>query len=247
MPTASDASSRGDWCSTVRAPVEHRSSIDRARLRHRPGGATPGPRRSALATMQCPRPSDRLEGQARAEEMAPAPRRVAGSRGRAYTPEETESAPSSRVGRELALAFPEPMPRTRIFAAVLAFTLSLQLGLAGRGDTCVGRSAGVEPMGMAMQESAMRDVDVSGQPLQASDRHRSASPTARQHSSSGVPCDRSPASTTCQLFASCAAGFVTARASAPIARQDRPERPRMTDVPPLSSRTIAPELPPPRA
>ena len=139
------------------------------------------------------------------------------------------------------------MPR-RIFAVLLAFTLSLQLVLAGKGETCVGQVLGGGRTGMAMSASAMRDMgmDVPQSPgASAVDGDHGSTPAGLQ--SSSAPCDRSPATTTCQLFASCAAGFIAATADEAIIQRDAPAGPRVTTLASLSSRSIAPELPPPRA
>lgn len=138
------------------------------------------------------------------------------------------------------------MRRNRPFAALLAFALSLQLMLAGKGETCVGQPIDSHRMGMASSGSAMSDMGVAGGVADQGYRHE-GSGSAEDRQSGEAPCDQSPAATSCQFFASCAAGFVPTEPSDELLRQERPASPRLTSVPLLASRTIAPELPPPRA
>ena len=145
------------------------------------------------------------------------------------------------------------MPRSRmhrrIFAVLLAFALSFQLVLAGKGETCVGQVLGGQRTAVTMSASAMRDMgmDVRQSPGAAAVDGDHGSTPAPNQQSSGAPCDRSPATTTCQLFASCAAGFVAATAGEAVIQRDAPASPRVTTLASPSSRSIAPELPPPRA
>ena len=140
------------------------------------------------------------------------------------------------------------MHRSRTLAALLALALSLQLMLAGKGERCVGQAFDDERMGMTMRTSAMRDMEMAvrhGPRALVGDREL-GSTSAPDQQPNGAPCDRAPAITTCQVFASCSAGFVVAAAD-PIIQHVAPTSPRVTTTASLSSRTIAPELPPPRA
>ena len=138
------------------------------------------------------------------------------------------------------------MRPNRPFAVLLAFALTLQLMLAGKGETCVGQPMGGDRMSMASSESAMGDMGMTSGSADQGYREEGSAP-AQDRQSDDAPCDRAPASNSCQLFASCAAGFVAAEPSDELPGQERQASPRLTSVPPLSSRTIAPELPPPRA
>jgi hypothetical protein len=135
------------------------------------------------------------------------------------------------------------MHHRRAFAVLLTSALSLQLALAGNGETCVGGSLGDRRTGVTMSESAMREMGLPGSVAQEASRDEGSAPARNQQ----PPCDRSPAGISCQLFASCAAGFVIAETSEAIGHQARAARARLTDSASLSSRTIVPELPPPRA
>ena len=114
------------------------------------------------------------------------------------------------------------MHHRRFLAVLIALTLALQLALAGRGATCVTPSGDDERMAMTQGEPDMTGMDMSG----------------------GTP--EPSAATNCQPFASCAAGIMVADASAGAANPDISSAPRVADFPALVSRTIAPELPPPR-
>ena len=146
-------------------------------------------------------------------------------------------------------AFPRSRMHRRIFAVLLAFALSFQLVLAGKGETCIGQVLGGELAATTMSASAMRamGMDVPKGPGASVVDRDHGSKSAPNQQPGGTPCDRSPATTTCQLFASCAASFVVAAAGEAITQYDAPESPRVTTIASLSSRSIAPELPPPRA
>jgi hypothetical protein len=135
------------------------------------------------------------------------------------------------------------MPRSRILAALLAFALSLQLMLAGDCVTCIGESQGEGRTDMARSGHAAHELGMTG-PAGHESSSDEALPPAQHHSHEH---DQSPASTPCELFASCTVSFVIAEPNEGLGQLGRPESPRLTDVPSLSSRTIAPELPPPRA
>ena len=131
----------------------------------------------------------------------------------------------------------------RLVAVLVTLTLALQLGLAGRGSTCVASPEDGEPVTMT-QGGRMRGMDMS-RSLHEADAASTQSP-AENHETGDGPCDRTQASTICQLFASCAAGILVSDASG-VGRGDEVSAvPGVVDTPALVSRTIAPELPPPR-
>ncbi|MEO6526345.1 MAG: hypothetical protein ABIP93_06945 [Gemmatimonadaceae bacterium] len=138
------------------------------------------------------------------------------------------------------------MMQHRIFAVLLACTLSLQLVLAGVGVTCLapsGADAGSRAADGMAGMSGMEMSDPAGQGVATGD---AASAPQKQRSSS-IPCERAPASANCQLFASCAAGFVVADPAIGVAPQPSPSTVRVIELLTPTSRTIVPELPPPRA
>jgi hypothetical protein len=136
------------------------------------------------------------------------------------------------------------MHRRRFLAVLVTLTLALQLALAGSGTACVASSGDGERMAMTESEPRMSGMDMSSGTHEAGDA-KSQSP-AQDHETGDAPCDRSPASTTCQPFASCAAGVMVADASAVLGSEDASTTPRVIHALALLSRTIAPELPPPR-
>ena len=136
------------------------------------------------------------------------------------------------------------MHRRRFLAVLVTLTLALQLALAGRGTTCVESSGDGERMSMTQSGPDMSGMEMPSGTHDV-DAARMQSP-AQDHESGDAPCDRSPASTTCQPFASCAAGIMIADASAVLGSEKTSTTPRVIDAPALLSRTIAPELPPPR-
>lgn len=138
------------------------------------------------------------------------------------------------------------MIASRISAILLSLALSLQLVLAGEGVTCVAsRGAGEISMGSGGMVG-MSDMKSAGTARVASEDRAEAAGQREEPSQSG-PCERAAASTICQLFASCAAGFVAVDSVIGDASQRAPNTVGVAVVITPPSRTIAPELPPPRA
>jgi len=134
----------------------------------------------------------------------------------------------------------------RVFAVILSFALSLQLALAGAGVTCVGPSGADSVAPTRGIASGMSDMDMTG-PMEQHVGTRPESSAQRTPASKGVPCERSQASANCQLFASCAAGFVAAGTYAEDAVQSTSSDVGVIALLAPATRTIVPELPPPRA
>ena len=126
------------------------------------------------------------------------------------------------------------MRRIRTFAAVASAALSFQLILAGSGFACV------MPAMTHAEVGAATDAGMAGMEMPASDQ-----PTPR--SSDDAPCHLPWAPAGCQPMAPCApavmtSAMVTFDAPAPVVETVREQR---TTAPP--TRTVPPELPPPRA
>lgn len=138
----------------------------------------------------------------------------------------------------------KPLHPRRLLAVLVALTLALQLALAGRGATCVTSSGDPDRFGMTHSGSDMSGMDMSSHTHEAGVGTRQS--PGQDHDAGGAPCDRSPAATSCQPFASCAAGIMVTDASAALDEEEVSSPPRVTDAPLLVSRTVAPELPPPR-
>ena len=137
------------------------------------------------------------------------------------------------------------MSPRRFLSVIVSLALSLQVVLAGGGALCVGPSqdglAAMVNEGEGMAGMSMELAKAPGTATVAD------SARASEGGSGTVPCDRAPTSQQCQLFASCASGFtVTPVVEMPVLERPHPSV-RLVDLPTLTSRTIAPELPPPRA
>ena len=138
------------------------------------------------------------------------------------------------------------MIASRISAILLSFALSLQLVLAGEGVTCVASSGAGEISKGSSGMAGMSDMNGAGTGRVAPEDRADAAGQPVEPSQGG-PCERTAASTTCQLFASCAAGFVAVDSVISDASQSAPNTVGAAVVITPPSRTIAPELPPPRA
>lgn len=138
------------------------------------------------------------------------------------------------------------MVASRISAILLSLALSLQLVLAGEGVTCVASSSAGEISKGSSGMMGMSDMKGAGT-ARVGPEIRADAAGRRGESSPNGPCERTAASTTCQLFASCAAGFVAADRSLDVQMPRRLADPRVIELLTPSSRTVAPELPPPRA
>ena len=137
------------------------------------------------------------------------------------------------------------MIRNRLLAVLVSFALSLQLVLAGAGVTCLAPSGAAASSRVGDGMAGMRGMDMTDSGGRASASKNTSAPEER--GSSRNPCERAPASTNCQLFASCAAGFVAADTRTNDAARVAPSTLRVIELLTPSSRTVAPELPPPRA
>jgi hypothetical protein len=130
-----------------------------------------------------------------------------------------------------------------LVATLLSGSFALQLLLAGVGSACVmPRGAAHAPASPAAEAQAgMAGMDMSGAP--AADH---ATTQAQDHGD-GVPCDQPGTSRMCQVMASCAGGFVVGESNEQRVAVVVPSAVESSIVTAPSSRTIAPELPPPRA
>ena len=138
------------------------------------------------------------------------------------------------------------MIRSRLFAVLVSLALSLQLVLAGAGVTCLSPSSADASGQLSNGMAGMSGMEMMGLAERATNAGKDAS-APEERGSGSVPCERTPASTNCQLFASCAAGFVAADTGTNDAVQVAPSALRVIALLTPPSRTVAPELPPPRA
>lgn len=147
--------------------------------------------------------------------------------------------------RAVSVGSAKSMIRNRLFAVLVSFALSLQLVLAGAGVTCLAPSGAQASSRAGDDMAGMSGIDMTSSAGTSSASKNNSAPEER--GSGSIPCERAPASTNCQLFASCAAGFVAADTRTNDAARVAPSTLRVIELLTPSSRTVAPELPPPRA
>ena len=137
------------------------------------------------------------------------------------------------------------MRRSPLVAAILSGSFALQLLLAGGGSTCVDPAHGSLAGHSDPGQPAMAGMDMSMDMSMSVSEHGPDSDQAP--STDQAPCDQPTAPSSCQVLAACASGFFTsALADYDVSDHlpaQRVTRPALT----LSSRTVPPELPPPRA
>jgi hypothetical protein len=134
------------------------------------------------------------------------------------------------------------MLRSRILAALLSASFAVQLALAGGGTTCVRE--GDEG---ATTAGAMAGMDMATA-SHAADADPSREPTDRDHPARGdIPCGRTANPALCQILSACAAGFVSVEMSGNAGEGELAVGAPASEAEPPASRSIAPELPPPRA
>lgn len=138
------------------------------------------------------------------------------------------------------------MIRNRLVGILVSFAFSLQLVLAGTGVTCLAPSSTAANARAGDEMAGMSGMDIRGASKYQTNTGKTAS-APDERDTGRNPCERTPASTNCQLFASCAAGFVAADTRSNDAAHIAPSTVRVIEWLTPSSRTIAPELPPPRA
>jgi hypothetical protein len=156
-----------------------------------------------------------------------------------YTPNE-DRRPSSAG---LAASPPGAMFRSRTLAALLSASIAVQLVLAGGGTTCVREGEAAA----STAASAMAGMDMPAAD-QARDADPSAAPTDRDHPARGdTPCGRTTSPAVCQILSACAAGFVSVETPDNAGERELAAGAPASDTTPPASRSIAPELPPPRA
>lgn len=130
-----------------------------------------------------------------------------------------------------------------LIATLLSGSFALQLLLAGAGSTCVmpsGSGAHVTAS-PAAEHTAMAGMDMPAMP--AADH---ATTQSHDHGD-GVPCEQPGTPGMCQVMASCAGGFVVAEPHEQRVAVAVPSAVESSTMTTPTSRTIAPELPPPRA
>jgi hypothetical protein len=132
-----------------------------------------------------------------------------------------------------------------LIATLLSGSFALQLLLAGAGSTCVmpsGAHETVATSGAAAEPMRMTGMDMSD--MSAAGR---APTSLHDHGDGGAPCERRGTPRMCQVMASCAGGFVVAESHELRVATAVPAVVESSIVTAPASRSIPPELPPPRA
>lgn len=139
------------------------------------------------------------------------------------------------------------MRRSPLAALILSGSFAFQLALAGGGAACLDpdhrsslAAAGAEALAMPGMDAGMdMAADHAG--------HGTQSGSGQMPAHGEAPCEEPAAPGTCQAMAPCAGGFFASDFAAidttDLARSHVAARPALA----LSSRTVQPELPPPRA
>lgn len=140
------------------------------------------------------------------------------------------------------------MQRSPLVATLLSLALGLQLALAAVGVTCVMPSGGTAHVSNAgMSQMDMAGMDMAGMDMAGMPAGEDTAPSSHSHGPDGAPCDQPGTAEACQIMAPCAGAFVAVAPSRARASADIPAAVLAVSVATPSSRTIPPEIPPPRA
>ena len=140
------------------------------------------------------------------------------------------------------------MMRSPLVATLLSLSLGLQLALAAVGVTCVMPSGGETHSASAgIAEMEMAGMDMAGMDMAGMLAGEGTAPASHSHGPDGAPCDQPGTPEACQVMAPCAGAFVAVAPSRARALADVPTAVLAVSVATPPSRTIPPELPPPRA
>jgi hypothetical protein len=140
------------------------------------------------------------------------------------------------------------MKRSPLVATLLSLSLGIQLVLAAVGVTCVMPSGGTAHVSSAgASQMDMAGMDMAGMDMAGVPAGEGTAPSSHGHGPDGAPCDQPGTPEACQVMAPCAGAFVAVASSAARASADVPAAVLAVSVATPPSRTIPPELPPPRA
>ena len=133
--------------------------------------------------------------------------------------------------------------RSRILAVFLSASFAVQLVLAGVGTTCVreGSDRGASAAG------SMAGMDMPGAGRATAGESRYASADAGLPARSDAPCNQTDYRSICQILSACATGFVTVAQSEVAVELELAVAVPALQAEAPTSRSVAPELPPPRA
>lgn len=140
------------------------------------------------------------------------------------------------------------MTRPSFVATLLSLSLGLQLALAAVGVTCVMPSGGETHSATAgMAEMGMAGMDMAGMDMAGMPAGEGTAPSSHSHGPDGAPCDQPGTPEACQIMAPCAGAFIAVAPTRARPVADVPAAVLAVSVATPASRTIPPELPPPRA
>ena len=140
------------------------------------------------------------------------------------------------------------MKSSPLVATLLSLSLGLQLALAAVGVTCVLPSGGAAHVSSAgTSQMDMAGMDMAGMDMANMPADDGSEPASHSHGPDGAPCDQPGTPEACQVMAPCAGAFVGVAPSRARALADVPAAVLAVSVATPASRTIPPELPPPRA
>lgn len=140
------------------------------------------------------------------------------------------------------------MTRSSFVATLLSLSLGLQLALAAVGVTCVMPSGGETHSATAgMAEMGMAGMDMAGMDMAGMPAGEGTAPSSHSHGPDGAPCDQPGTPEACQIMAPCAGAFIAVAPTRARPVADVPAAVLAVSVATPASRTIPPELPPPRA
>lgn len=140
------------------------------------------------------------------------------------------------------------MTRSSLVATLLLFSLGFQLPLAAVGVTCVmprGGASHVSNAGTSAMD--MAGMDMAGMDMTGMPAGEGGAPSSHSHGPDGAPCDQPGTPEACQVMAPCAGAFVAVAPTRARPTAHVPVAVLAVSVAMPPSRTIPPELPPPRA
>jgi hypothetical protein len=132
------------------------------------------------------------------------------------------------------------MFRSRFLATLLAASFAVQLLLAGEGSTCV-RTRAVVSNGA---DVSMAGMDMSNDRRDATD---APAPSNDRTHQDDAPCGGTASSPACLVLSACASGFVSVASTDAVRERGLSIAVPASNVDTPASRSVAPELPPPRA
>lgn len=134
-----------------------------------------------------------------------------------------------------------------LVATLLSGTFALQLLLAGAGSACVMPSGNGAHMARGSSDASAGHSGATGMNMPETSAANPAPAPSHDHGDGGAPCEQPGTPRMCQLMASCAGGFVVVESHERRVAAAVPAVVESSIVTAPSSRSIPPELPPPRA